>query len=196
MGRRRRPVVLACLAAVCAAAFASPASAGGGNPANRLADRPIDNYRYDYAHGCRKHPQPGTLALQSWLEHHWAGVSWGIMRCEKLSGSTYSLHSEGRALDWHLDVHDRSQKRAADRLIRLFLARDRVGNNHALARRMGVQELIWNCRAWWAGDGGMHHYSACHRGVDDTTAHRNHVHIGLNWRGAKKRSSFWRHRHG
>jgi hypothetical protein len=30
--------------------------------------------------------------------------------------------------------------------------------------------------------------------VDDTTAHRNHIHIGLNWRGAKMKSSFWRHR--
>ena len=95
-------------------------------------------------------------------------------------------------------MHDASQKRAAKRLIALFLAKDKVGNNHALARRMGIQELIWNCHAWWAGDGGMRRYSACfdsdghRRHVDDTTAHRNHVHIGLNWRGARKKSSFWR----
>jgi hypothetical protein len=168
------------------------------NPADRLADRPIDNYRYDYAHKCVDHPQKGALALVNWLEHNAAGSFWGIMRCEKLSSSSYSLHSEGRAVDWHLDVHDASQKRAAKRLIALFLARDRAGNNHALARRMGIQELIWNCHAWWAGDGGMRRYSACfdsdghRRRVDDTTAHRNHVHIGLNWRGARKKSSFWR----
>jgi hypothetical protein len=27
--------------------------------------------------------------------------------------------------------------------------------------------------------------------VDDTTAHRDHVHFGLNWRGARLRTSFW-----
>jgi hypothetical protein len=194
MGPRRRPIVLACLAAF-AATLVLAAIASAGNPANRLADKPIDPYQYDYAHRCGKHPQKGTLALQSWLEQHARGVSWGIMRCEKLSSSSYSLHSEGRALDWHLDVHDTADRHEAKRLINLFLAYDKAGNNHALARRMGIQELIWNCRAWWAGDGGMHEYSACanNKHVDDTTAHRNHIHIGLNWRGAKKRSTFWRY---
>jgi hypothetical protein len=68
---------------------------------------------------------------------------------------------------------------------------------HALARRMGVQEIIWNCTAWFSGDGGMQKYSACYdkKGkrikIDDTTAHRDHIHIGLNWAGAKLRTSFW-----
>jgi hypothetical protein len=196
MGRRRRPALLACAAVAAAAALGAP-PVNAGNPANRLADKPIDPYQYDYAQGCRKHPQKGTLALQSWLEHHARGVSWGIMRCEKLSSSSYSLHSEGRAIDWHLDVHDTADRHEAKRLIKLFLAHDKAGNNHALARRMGIQELIWDCRAWWAGDGGMRPYSACANGhVDDTTAHRNHIHIGLNWRGAKKKSSFWRYAAG
>jgi hypothetical protein len=57
-----------------------------------------------------------------------------------------------------------------------------LGNQHALARRLGVQEIIWDCRAWWSGSGGMEPYSVCydkkgHRiHVDDTTAHRNHIH--------------------
>lgn len=195
----RRPIVARCVAAALMALAVIPALAlGAKNPADRLADRPIDNYRYDYAHKCVDHPQKGALALVNWLEHNAAGSFWGIMRCEKLSSSSYSLHSEGRAIDWHLDVHDASQKRAAKRLVALFLAKDRNGNNHALARRMGIQELIWNCHAWWSGDGGMRRYSVCfdsnghRRRVDDTTAHRNHVHIGLNWRGARKKSSFWR----
>jgi hypothetical protein len=189
----RRRAVLFCLALALAAATTAMK-----NPADRLSDRPVDDYRYDYAHKCLDRPQKGTAALQHWLEHHAAGSFWGIMRCEKLSSSSYSLHSEGRAIDWHLDVHDTSQRRAAKRLIRLLLARDRAGTNHALARRMGIQELIWNCHAWWAGDGGMRRYSPCYdsngdrRRIDDTTAHRNHVHIGLNWRGARKKSSFWR----
>jgi hypothetical protein len=207
----RRLPKLAVLAAGCAllapaaplhASIPSVFHAVKGNPADNLATLPIDPYRYDYAHKCRSKPQKGMRALQSWLEHNARGVSWGIMRCEKLSGSSYSLHSEGRALDWHLDVHDKSDRREAERLIKLFLAPDKQGNNHALARRMGIQELIWNCHSWWAGDGGMRRYSLCFdrkghlRHVDDTSAHRNHIHIGLNRGGAAKRTSFWRHAAG
>jgi hypothetical protein len=110
-----------------------------------------------------------------------------------------SLHSEGRAVDWHLDVHSSADRAAARRLIMTLLATDRAGNPHALARRMGVQEIIWNCRSWWSGADRMGPYSLCYdrRGerrarVDETLAHRNHVHIGLSRAGARARTSFWR----
>jgi hypothetical protein len=172
----------------------------GANPANRLLDVPIDGYRYDYARRCLKRPQRGTVMLQSWLGSHVRGSFWGITRCEKLSRRNYSLHSEGRAIDWHLDVHNRADRRAAKRLIDLLLAPDKVGNRHALARRMGVQEIIWNCRSWWSGSESLGRYSACYdrkgrrRRIDDTTAHRDHIHIGLNRLGAKGKTSFWRSR--
>ena len=168
-----------------------------GNPANRLLRLPIDPYQYDYGKKCQKHPQKGMLALQTWLKHNAKGVSWGIMRCEKL-GAGYSLHSEGRALDWHLDVHVPAERAEAQRLINLFLAPDSAGNIHALARRMGIQEIIFNCQGWFSGDGGMQPYSPCYDKhghkvkIDDTTAHRNHIHIGLNWAGARMQSSFWK----
>jgi hypothetical protein len=174
----------------------APASAAT-NPADALSTVPIDDYGYDYAKSCRKSPTPGAKALSAWLAQNTGGAFWGFMRCEKLSSSSYSLHSEGRAIDWHFDVHDPAQKKQADKLVALWLAPDRDGNDHALARRMGIQEIIWNCRAWWSGPGGLHPYSACYdkngkrRKIDDTTAHRNHVHVGLNWAGAKKRTSFW-----
>ena len=170
-----------------------------GNPADKLAALPIDPMQYDYAKKCLKKPQPGMLAHQSWLEQHSAGVSWGIMRCEKLSKHNYSLHSEGRAIDWHLDAHVPAERAAAMRLIDLFLAPDKLGNPFALARRMGVQGLIFNCRAWWGGP-TLVPYAPCYddKGkrvkIDDTTAHRNHVHIELNWAGARMQTSFWKSR--
>jgi hypothetical protein len=191
---------------LAAAAFAVVAVAGGGlaealprgNPADRLASAPIDDYRYDRAKGCRKRPQRGTVALQRWLEKNAAGVPWGIMRCSKLGPRNYSLHAEGRALDWHLDARNRAQRRAANRLIKLLLATDRRGNRHALARRMGIQEIIWNCRSWWSGSPGMGPYSQCYREngkrrkrVNYTLAHKDHIHFGLSWRGARKRTTFW-----
>lgn len=171
------------------------------NPADRLATLPIDDYSYDHARRCTRHPRPGMVALQRWLEGNARGSSWGIMRCERLSERNFSLHAEGRALDWQLDVGNPADRREARRLIALLLAPDRAGNPHALARRMGVQEIIWDCRAWWSGSEGMEPYSGCRnrrgqlrRHVDPSTAHRNHVHFGLNRAGAARRTSFWTRR--
>ena len=175
---------------VCLAAFAVPALAASLGP--------IDDYGYDHARKCVKRPAKGTLAMQSWLERNVRGVSWGIMRCERLSGKNFSLHAEGRAIDWHLDARKPAERRAANRLIKRLLATDSEGNAHALARRMGVQEIIFNCKSWWSGSEGMEPYSLCvdRRGrkrkkVNATLAHRDHVHIGLSRAGARKRTSFW-----
>ena len=177
---------------------APAAGAVSGNPADRLVRLPIDPYRYDHAKGCRQHPMPGALALVRWLERNARGEFWGIMRCSKLDRGNYSLHAEGRAIDWHLDVARPADRREARRLIGLLLATDRAGNEHALARRMGIQEIIWNCRSWWSGGEGMSPYSVCFdsRGrplerVDRTLAHRDHIHLGLSLAGARERTSFW-----
>jgi hypothetical protein len=169
-----------------------------GNPADKLLKLPIESYQYDYAKKCLKHPQKGTLALEAWLAKHAGGSFWGDMRCEKWGKNSASLHAEGRAIDWHLDVHNASDRAEAKRLIALFLAPDKAGNMHALARRMGIQELIWNCKSWWSGDGGMRPYSVCYdkngkriKHVDETAAHMNHIHIGVNWAGARMKTSFW-----
>ncbi|HYI37670.1 MAG TPA: hypothetical protein VEX39_13730 [Thermoleophilaceae bacterium] len=102
------------------------------------------------------------------------------MRCERLSRDSMSLHSEGRAIDWHLDSSSAGDRRAARRLILTLLATDRAGNPHALARRMGVQEIIWDCRSWWSGSDRMGPYSLCYdrkgrrrKKVNRTLAHRD-----------------------
>ena len=101
-------------------------------------------------------------------------------------------------MDWALDVDVPAQRREAGRLIRLLLAPDRLGAPQALARRMGVEEIIWDCGYWGAGDGAGPPVQPClskrgklGRKVDKTVAHRNHLHIGLTKAGAAKRTSFW-----
>jgi hypothetical protein len=191
-------VLVAVTALVALAGVGMAEALPSGNPANGLVKVPIDDYAYDHAKGCRKHPMRGTVALQRWLETNAAGVSWGIMRCSKLGAGNYSLHAEGRALDWHLDARSAADRRAADRLIELLLAPDRAGSTHALARRMGIQEIIWNCHSWWSGSDGMGKYSQCFhengrkkRNVNYTLGHKDHIHFGLSWRGARKRTTFW-----
>lgn len=187
-------------AIVVVLAGAAHASAGdlSPNPANhkKLIGKPMDSFRYDRATGCRQEPPRGTRAMTKWLDRTVRGTSWGIIRCERL-GSGWSVHSEGRAIDWHLDARVRSERRAAMRLIRTLIEEDRRGQHAALARRMGVQGLIFNCKTWWGGT-GLGKYSYCYRsdgtkrkGLDPTQAHKDHIHLELNWKGARKRTSFW-----
>jgi hypothetical protein len=98
------------------------AVAGIAPVASALAQAPIDDYAYDPAKTCRKHPTPGALALVDWLEKDAKGTSWGIMRCERWGKNSASLHSEGRAVDWHLDASRPADRREARRLIDMWLA--------------------------------------------------------------------------
>ncbi|HEX8103697.1 MAG TPA: hypothetical protein VF533_13860 [Solirubrobacteraceae bacterium] len=203
---RFRPLLLAALLA----AAALPGAAGAvprlpavpapvaGNPADRLTTAPIEDAVYDPATHCAKKPKPGMTRLVAWLDANAEGVNWGTYRCEKWGKGSASLHAEGRAVDWHLDARDRAQRRAGQALIELLLAPDRAGNPQALARRMGVEELIWDCGYWSAGSPAFSDYAVCvdkkgrrRKRVDPTAGHLDHLHIGLSKAGAAARTSFW-----
>jgi hypothetical protein len=169
-----------------------------GNPADRLLALPIEDSIYDGARRCSRKAKPGMLALQGWLELNARGVFWGSYRCEKWGKGQASLHAENRAIDWHLDNSVRADAHAAEKLIRLLLAPDAAGNPQALARRMGVEELIWDCGYWGAGMTEFGPYDPCftkrgkpRKKVNATVAHRDHVHIGMTKDGAMARTSFW-----
>ena len=191
------PVVVVLLLPAGASGFGSVFRPVQGNPADKLGHLEIDDYRYDRATRCRKGSRPGTTALSSWLARSAGGASWGIYRCEKWGKNSASLHAEGRALDWRLNARNGTERREAERIISLLLAPDKFGNDHALARRMGIQEIIWNCKSWWSGAAAMQRYSRCYDGkgrrvrIDDTNAHRDHIHFGLSWPGARMRTTFW-----
>src|SRR4051794_16161077 len=119
------------LAALCCALLAAPAQAFRlpanfgpvpGNPADGLA-APIDNEVYDPATHCTgpRH-RKGMLDLQHWLEAHSHGMFWGSYRCERWGKHSASLHAEDRAIDWRLDVTNRSDRADAKHLIDLLLA--------------------------------------------------------------------------
>ena len=180
------------------AASASAQAPVKGNPANRLLDVPIEDSTYDAARTCKPRARAGIAKLAAWLDANTRGVFWGSYRCERWGRHSASLHAENRAIDWHLDAASKADRRAADRLFRLLLAPDKAGNPQALARRMGVQELIWDCGYWGAGMTDFRPYSVCYtkkgkprKRVDKTSAHRDHIHIGMTKAGANGRTSFW-----
>ncbi len=196
---------------IAAAALALPAAAEAipdlpevpvpvaGNPADELASQPIEDPVYDPATRCTKKPRRGMTLLVEWLEANAAGVSWGTYRCEKWGKGSASLHAEGRAVDWHLNSRVDAGRRAGEKLIRLLLAPDKAGNAQALARRMGVEEIIWDCGYWSAGMPAFSKYAVCfdkkgkrRKRVNATAGHLDHLHIGMTKAGAAARTSFWR----
>jgi len=189
------------VAAPVAHAFRLPEEAFApiaNNPANRFVKFEIDPIEYDAARRCTPKEKPGVVAFTRWLQRNAHGVFWGSYRCEKWGKGEASLHAENRAVDWHLDAYDKAEKAHAAALIALLLAPDTAGNPHALARRMGVQEIIWDCSYWGAGMSDFKKYSPCfkkdgrpNKRVNKTVAHRDHIHFGLSKAGAKGRTTFW-----
>ena len=158
--------------------------------------RRLDRAHYDWARGCAHGAQRGARDLARFMNRYAPrGESWGIFNCRKTrGGSNYSLHAEGRALDWHLSIHNRADRAQAQKIITMLLGRDGKGRKAALARRIGVQEIIWNCRIFSVRSMRWKHSNLCPAGrrVSDTLAHRDHLHVGLNWAGARERTSYWR----
>jgi hypothetical protein len=172
-----------------------------GNPAHRLAALEPDPITYDGARRCDPKAKPGVVRFTRWLQRNARGQFWGSYRCEKWGEHEASLHAENRAVDWHLNASDPGDRRAARTLIRLLLAPDTAGTPHALARRMGIEEIIWDCSYWGAGMEQFKQYSPCfnkhgdpRKRVNKTVAHRDHIHFGLSKAGAKARTTFWRAR--
>jgi hypothetical protein len=204
---RRR--LLALVLTLCSAAVLAPAAHAfrlpdplptlGGPLGNLVVQLPADEEVYDHARTCMKRERPGVVRFAAWLQRHSAGAYWGSYRCEKWGKRSASLHAENRAVDWHLSRSVKADRDAARRLIHTLLAPDALGNPHALARRMGVQEIIWDCAYWGAGMEDFRDYSPCvnrkgkpRKRVNVTVAHRDHIHFGLSKDGAGARTSFWR----
>ena len=141
---------------------------------------------------CSGGPAAGTVRLANYIEHWFPrGENWGIYNCRTVSGSSsYSLHAGGRAYDHHLSVRNADDKAAGTRSLRRSCAPTPRATSTLLAKRFGVQEIIWNCKIWTAARAseGLRPYGACPTS-NDTIAHRDHVHIGQNLRGAERRTT-------
>ena len=92
------------------------------------------------------------VKLQAWLEENVRGVFWGSYRCEKWGKQRgVAARREPRHRLAPRRRRRRRPRAPRDELIDLLLAPDSAGNEQALARRMGVEELIWDCEYWAAG---------------------------------------------
>lgn len=127
--------------------------------------------RWDPTTHCRDKCQPGAIQLrQDLLSRYPETRDWGCYNCRTISGTdTLSLHAEGRAIDIGIVA---SRKQDGDEIFAWCVAN---------AEALGLQEILWNDRIW----------SALRPEVRHRSGHRDHVHIGLNWDGALKRTSYF-----
>lgn len=90
-----------------------------------------------------------------------------------------SEHYDGRAVDWQLDAHDPHDRRIGDAAVSWLTADD-----GEMARRFGLQSVIWNHRVWHNDGRGWQHYVG-------QSPHTDHVHFSFTWDGAMMRTSWW-----
>ncbi|MFP5346593.1 MAG: hypothetical protein ACLGIA_06170 [Actinomycetes bacterium] len=173
---------------------ASPASAVA--PSAPPFPRSIDAYsRYEAESGCDPTPKPGAEALVRLLKATYGtSITSNISRACTASNSG---HEEGRAIDWMTNSRVPDQRATAESFLEWLLRDDEYGNHHAMARRLGIQYVIWDSRIFslYNTAAGWREYSDCvsvrTSPVDDNICHRNHVHISMSWAGARGETSWY-----
>ena len=110
--------------------------------------------------------------------------SLGIVRACSVGGR--SEHKEGRAFDWGgLRASSAADRAKVNNFTTWLFATDK-DQPPAMARRLGIQYVIWNKRIW-----GSYNASAGWRPYTGANKHTDHVHISFTWAGARKNTSFW-----
>jgi hypothetical protein len=152
--------------------------------------------RWERENTCSPTQKPGAAALRKLLRKTYgASITSSTLRpCSRAD----SGHEEGRAVDWMTNRRVPAQKALAEAFLAWLQAPDGYGNPEAMARRLGVEYVIWNNRMWRAYDPtrGWTVYDHClskkkrHKKTYDNACHRTHVHISLSWDGAYQRTSF------
>ncbi len=90
-----------------------------------------------------------------------------------------SEHYDGRALDWQLNASDPADRRIGDAVVSWLSA-----NDGEMAKRFGIQSIIWNAHSWRPNDAGWQGYAG-------QSAHTDHIHFSFTWDGAMMRTSWW-----
>jgi outer membrane biosynthesis protein TonB len=192
---RRTQLIARCLGAALAstlviatALIAVPSNAQVPRAPHRYSSSIEQLAGYSPQRTCSPWAKPGTTAFANLLLRTYrSSRSLGIVRSCGVGGT--SEHKEGRAFDWGVSIHSARDRRAVRSLMTWLLQRDRYGNRYAMARRLGIQYMIWNRRIW-----GSYSASSGWRRYTGSNPHTDHVHFSLSWKGARKKTSFWRPR--
>lgn len=140
------PIAVAAAVGALLALWPRLRRSGGSIIGGASDDGPLPPYApRDFQTTCDPTPKAHVVEFRDWILANYGGNAWGggIARSCKVGGK--SEHKEGRALDW-----SPKSKAQGDKLVQDLLASDAQGRPHALARKWGVQYLIWHRRMWRA----------------------------------------------
>ena len=135
---------------------------------------------------CDPNAKPGVTAFAQLMVGHYgvgSAAAWNITRA---CNSGITEHSEGRAWDWMLNAANPQQKAIADSVVAWLSAPDAQGRPGAMARRFGINYIIWNKKMWraYAPERGWAAYTG-------SSPHTDHIHFTFTWDGAYRRTSWW-----
>ena len=134
---------------------------------------------------CSPTSKPGVANFAArLLEAYPSTRSLGIVRGCAVGGR--SEHKEGRAFDWGVSAKTPGGRAKVSRFLTWLLKKDRYGNEFAMARRLGIQYVIWNRKIW-----GAYNASSGWRRYTGANPHTDHVHLSFTWAGARAKTSFW-----
>ena len=157
----------------------------------------IDPYSsYEPEDTCSPTAKPGLVVWRDLLVRTY-GSRWSNIT--RACSASISGHEEGRSLDWGSLASNATQKAQADALLGWLLATDVHGNKHAMARRLGIQYIMFNNKMWRAYNPGAGWLPQMSGGKDCatlgsgsvTTCHRDHIHFSFSWAGALKKTSYF-----
>ena len=147
---------------------------------------PVDPYQAYVDPGCMSFvEQPGVRTFRDMIMSRVGGTSGGIHAC-----SGYE-HGEGRAWDWMRNASEPAQAQQVQLVLDWLLATDAAGNPHAMARRLGIGNIIWNRRSisLWTSSAKVWNNYPCNG--TPGSCHTNHVHFAFSWAGARQQTSWF-----
>ncbi|HKJ11435.1 MAG TPA: peptidoglycan-binding protein [Ornithinimicrobium sp.] len=125
---------------------------------------------------CDPVDKPGLEAFANLIGEHYNRPAYSTSRA---CIDQKSDHYDGRAIDWTLDAGNPADRRIGDAVVTWL-----TDNDGEMARRFGIQSIIWNAHSWRPGGGGW-------QGYVGQSAHTDHVHFSFTWDGAMMRTSWW-----
>ncbi|PRY55858.1 peptidoglycan hydrolase-like protein with peptidoglycan-binding domain [Knoellia remsis] len=136
--------------------------------------------KYQEGWRCLSGDLPGPTAFAQLLNATYGRHVYGINR------TCAAEHGEGRALDWMVNANDPNGLAVGNAITRWLSAPDSQGRPGAMARRLGINYIIWNRQQWRSYDParGWAAYTG-------SSPHTDHIHISFTWDGAYKQTSWW-----
>jgi hypothetical protein len=195
---RRAGPAIALGAALLTACTPATVTAAAKVPTTRVFTAAIEgNVPYQPAAKCKigaklATDQPGPVDFRNLLLVTYGTKVGGLTVFNGITrpcDGTISEHSEGRALDWGMDYRNVDMRADGQAVLNWLFATDKFGNQHAMARRLGIMYVIWNHKIY----GSWNNYAAAPYscGTDPTACHVNHIHFSFDWPGARAQTSFF-----